>query len=225
LITVVVVMAAGLASTGWYGALSTASILAELDRAETLTGVAPRAQSTIVFDRGGRPAFSFFVEQRIDVPLSHVSKHMIDAILAVEDRRFYSHSGIDPIRIAGAAWRNARARRIVEGGSTITQQLARAVRLTPERTFKRKIQEIVLAVRLEERYSKARILEEYLNTVYFGEGYYGVEAAARGYFGKTAGSLALHEAALLAALVRSPSHDAPCAARSALRRAETSFCT
>ncbi len=135
---------------------------------------------------------------------------MIDAIVAIEDRRFYSHHGIDPVRIAAAGWRNFRAGRILEGGSTITQQLARASQLTPARTYERKLREIMLAAQLEERYTKSQILEEYLNTVYLGEGYYGVEAASRGYFGKSASDLAPHEAALLAALVRSPSNDAPC---------------
>src|SRR5688572_308087 len=205
-----------MAATAWvaagYAASMTVSIVSELDRSSTLTNIAPRAQATLVFDRAGRPAFSFFVEQRIDVPLSRVSPTMVDAILAVEDRRFFSHYGIDPIRIAGAAWRNLRAGRIVEGGSTITQQLARAAQLSPERTYNRKIREILLAGRLEERYTKSQILEEYLNTVYFGEGYYGVEAASRGYFGKAAQDLQPAEAALLAALVRSPSNDAPCLA-------------
>ena len=103
---------------------------------------------------------------------------MIDALLAVEDRRFFSHHGMDPIRIAGAAWRNFRAGRIVEGGSTITQQLARAS-LSSERTYDRKIREILLAAQIEQRYTKAQILEQYLNTVYLGDGYYGVEAASR----------------------------------------------
>src|SRR5688500_4422831 len=212
LATAVVAMAVAGSVAAWRAAVFTVSIVAELDRSDTLTTLAPRAQSTIVFDRTGRPAFSFFVEQRIDVPLSSVSKHMVDAVLAVEDRRFFSHYGIDPIRIAGAAWRNLRAGRIVEGGSTITQQLARAAQLSPERTYNRKIREILLAGRLEERYTKSQILEEYLNTVYFGEGYYGVEAASRGYFGKAAQDLQPAEAALLAALVRSPSNDAPCLA-------------
>src|SRR4029453_17249234 len=121
--------------------------------------------------------------------------------------------GIDPVRIAGAAWRNLRAGRIVEGGSTITQQLARAAQLSPVRTYERKIREILVAARLEERYTKSQILEEYLNTVYFGEGYYGVETASRGYFGKSAADLNPADAALLAALVRSPSYDAPCVSR------------
>ncbi len=205
-----------LATAGWVAAWQTvtfsAAIGRELDRARGLTTIAPRPQATLVFDRHGKPAFSYFVEQRTDVPLARVSPHMIDALLAVEDRRFYQHFGVDPVRIAGAAWRNFQAGRIVEGGSTITQQLARAAQLTPVRTYERKIREILVAAQLEERYSKAQILEEYLNTVYFGEGYHGVEAAARGYFGKSAADLGIAEAALLAALVRSPSSDAPCVA-------------
>ena len=105
--------------------------------------------------------------------------------------------------------RNVRAGAIRQGGSTITQQLARAAQLSPERTFARKIREATIALRLEERYTKAQILEAYLNTVYFGEGFYGVEAASQGYFGKAAANLDAAEAALLAALVRSPSVDAP----------------
>jgi penicillin-binding protein 1A len=162
-----------------------------------------------VFDRQNRQAFSFFVEQRVDVPLDRVSPHMIDALLAVEDRRFYSHHGLDAVRIAKAAWRNWRTGRIVEGGSTLTQQLARLEQLTPDRTFSRKIREATLAVRLEARYSKPQILNAYLNAVYFGDGYHGVEAASRGYFGKPAADLQPHEAALLAGLVRSPSGDSP----------------
>jgi 1A family penicillin-binding protein len=213
-ITVVVSVAA------WRLATFTTFTLRELDRARTFAKMPAAPQASIVFDRVGRPAFSFFVEQRVDVPLAHVSPRMIDAIVAVEDRRFFSHRGVDPIRIIGAAARNIRAGRIVEGGSTITQQLARATQLTNARTYARKMREILLARSLEERYTKAQILEKYLNTVYFGEGYYGVEAAARGYFGKSALDLDIQEAALLAALVRSPSLDAPCVSpkRAAVRR-------
>jgi len=199
----------------WYATMRVAfaahSIVDELDRAKSLADLAPRPQATIVLDRYGRPAFTFFVEQRIYAPLDRMSPRIIEAVLAVEDRRFYSHHGMDPIRIAGAAWRNFRAGRILEGGSTITQQLARAS-LSSERTYDRKIREILLAAQLEQRYTKAQILEQYLNTVYLGDGYYGVEAASRGYFGKPASNLEPHEAALLAALVRSPSSDAPSAA-------------
>jgi len=196
----------------WYGtvelALAAHAIVSELDRAKSLADLAPRPEATIVFDRYGKPAFTFFFEQRIYVPLDRISPRMIDAVLAVEDRRFYSHHGMDPVRIAGAAWRNFRAGRILEGASTITQQLARAS-LSSERTYDRKIREILLAAQLEQRYTKAQILEQYLNTIYLGDGYYGVESASQGYFGKTASTLEPHEAALLAALVRSPSTDAP----------------
>jgi membrane peptidoglycan carboxypeptidase len=181
----------------------------ELAHAATLAEIGPHPQSTVVFDRQNRPVFSFYVEQRIDVPLDRVSPRMIDALLAVEDRRFYSHHGLDAVRIAKAAWRNWRAGRIVEGGSTLTQQLARLEALSPVRTFSRKIREATIAVRLEERYSKQEILNAYLNAVYFGDGYYGVEAASRGYFGKPASELQPHEAALLAGIVRSPTGYSP----------------
>jgi 1A family penicillin-binding protein len=191
-----------------------------LSHAASLAEIGPHPQSTIVFDRQNRQAFSFFVEQRVDVPLDRVSPHMIDALLAAEDRRFYSHHGLDAARIVKAAWRNWRAGRIVEGGSTLTQQLARLEQLTPARTFSRKVREIAIAVRLEERYSKQDILRAYLNAVYFGDGYYGVEAASRGYFGKPASDLQPHEAALLAGLVRSPAGYSPSAfpARALTRR-------
>ena len=205
---------AAMTALSWYAVYRTVrftiAVATELGRASTLTSLAARAQTTIVLDRHGQPAFAFHSERRIDVTIDQVSPHMLHAVVAVEDRRFHSHYGLDPIRIAGAALRNARAGRVVEGGSTITQQLARAVRLSPARTFERKLREAMLALRLEERYSKAQILQEYLNTVYFGEGFYGVEAASRGYFGKPAAELAPAEAALLAALVRAPSRDAPC---------------
>ena len=205
-----------LSVAGWYATArvvaATRSLAAELDRARGLAELAPRPQATIVYDRAGNPAFSFFSEQRIDVPLERVSPHMIAAILAIEDRRFFSHHGVDPIRVIGAAVRNLRAGRIREGASTVTQQLARAAQLTPVRTYERKIREIMIAARLEERYTKQQILQAYLNTVYFGEGYYGVEAASQGYFRKPAADLQPQEAALLAALVRSPSIDAPCKA-------------
>ena len=211
---VAVVTAVVLASAVAWGvtiraALFAHSVAAELDGARKLADLTPRPQATIVYDRNGHPAFTFFVEKRIAVPLDRVSPHMIDALLAVEDRRFYMHRGVDFVRVAGAAWRNFRAGRITQGGSTLTQQLARAS-LSSERTYDRKIREILIAAEIEHRYSKAQILEEYLNTVYLGEGYYGVEAASRGYFGKAAADLQPHEAALLAALVRSPSTDAPC---------------
>ncbi len=204
-----------LTATSWYVAYRTVrftvAVAAELDLADQLSNLVPRSQATVVMDRRGKPAFAYFAERRIEVPLEQISPHMLTAIVAVEDRRFYEHRGLDPVRIVGAAIKNVRAGRIRQGASTITQQLARAARLSPVRTFERKLTESLIALRIEERYSKGQILQEYLNTVYFGEGFYGIEAAAQGYFGKSAAELSSSEAALLAGLVRAPSKDSPCA--------------
>ncbi|HYC25153.1 MAG TPA: PBP1A family penicillin-binding protein, partial [Roseiarcus sp.] len=129
--------------------------------------------------------------------------------IAIEDRRFYSHFGIDPIGVSRAILRDVLGRGSVEGGSTLTQQLAKNLFLTQERTISRKIQEAILALWLERKYSKDQILELYLNRVYFGSGAYGVEAAAQKYFGKSAKFVTLSEAAVLAGLMKSPSKLAP----------------
>jgi len=184
-------------------------VAGELAHASNLAEIGPHPQTTVVYDRNNRPVFSFYLEQRADVPLDRVSPHMIDALLAVEDRRFYSHHGFDLIRIVSAALTNVRRGRAAQGGSTITQQLARQSFLTTDKTIRRKLQELILAERIEVLYPKAQILELYLNKVYFGDGLYGVEAASRGYFGKHASELSLSEAALLAGLVKSPSAYAP----------------
>jgi penicillin-binding protein 1A len=138
-----------------------------------------------------------------------VPKSLRDAIIATEDRRFYSHWGIDPIGIARAVVQNYRRGRIVEGGSTITQQLTKVLFLTPDKSLERKLKEAVLALELERRYSKDRILEMYLNQVYFGHGAYGVEAAARTYFGKSVSELTVRESALIAGLPRAPTTYSP----------------
>ena len=138
-----------------------------------------------------------------------LAPHLAQAIVAIEDRRFYQHNGIDLWGILRAGWRNTQAGGIREGGSTITQQLARLMYLTPERTLRRKVQEAILAVWLENQLKKEDILLRYLNTAYFGAGAYGVDAAARRYFGKKAPELSLGEAAMLAGLVRAPSQLAP----------------
>jgi 1A family penicillin-binding protein len=164
----------------------------------------PAPQASIVFDRNDRPVFTFFRERRTDVPLDRVSPHMIDAVLAIEDRRFYSHNGVDFIRVLGAAWADLRARRVVEGGSSITQQLVRLDALTRERTFQRKVREMLMAIAIERRFGKSQILEAYLNRVYFGDGYYGIESAARGYFATSAADLTALEAATLAGIIKSP---------------------
>ena len=138
-------------------------------------------RATSVYDHDGKFAFSIAREQRLEVPLTAISPPMIHAILSIEDRRFYNHHGFDLTRIASAAVANVRHRRASQGGSTITQQLARQSFLTPEKTMHRKLQELLLARRIEHAYSKRKILELYLNKVYFGDGLYGVEAASRGY--------------------------------------------
>ncbi len=143
------------------------------------------------------------------IALGELPPYLIDAVLAVEDRRFYEHPGVDAFGLARAAWANLRAGRVVQGGSTITQQLAKNLFLDSDRTLMRKVQEALLAVWLERRFSKDEILELYLNSVYFGAGAWGVEAAAQRYFGRSAAEVSLAEAAILAGLLKAPSRYAP----------------
>jgi 1A family penicillin-binding protein len=166
-------------------------------------------QASTLYDVNNRPVFTIFKEYRIEVPLSQVSPHLRRAIVAFEDQRFARHGGIDVIRIMGAVLADLREGRKAQGGSTITQQLARQSFLTREKRLSRKVREIALARRIERMYSKDEILELYLNKVYFGDGLHGAEAAARGYFGKAAADLDLAESALLAGLVNAPSVNAP----------------
>jgi len=147
--------------------------------------------------------------RRTHVPYEQMPEHLIGAVLATEDRRFHWHFGFDPIGIVRAMISNYQAGRIVEGGSTITQQLAKVLFLEPERTYWRKIEEVLLALWLEYRLNKEQILELYLNRIYFGAGNYGVEAAAQHYFGKTVSDIGLYESAVLAGLIRAPSYFAP----------------
>ncbi|MFA6264431.1 MAG: PBP1A family penicillin-binding protein [Pseudolabrys sp.] len=141
--------------------------------------------------------------------LKEMPAYVPKAFVAIEDRRFYDHYGVDPYGIARAAVANIMHRGVAQGGSTLTQQLAKNLFLTQERTMTRKLQEALLAIWLERKFSKAQILELYLNRVYFGAGSYGIEQAAQRYFGKSAKQLSIGEAALLAGLVKSPSRLAP----------------
>src|SRR5499426_1653665 len=166
-------------------------------------------QGTKIYDDNDEAITELHVERRILVPLAQIPQSLRDAILATEDRRFYSHWGIDPIGVARAVIQNYRRGRIVEGGSTITQQLTKVLFLTPDKSLERKLKEAVLALELERRYSKDRILEMYLNQVYFGHGSYGVEAAARTFFGKPVSELSVKESALIAGLPRAPSNYSP----------------
>src|SRR5262245_13392677 len=173
-----------------------------LEKLEPLKG-------TKIYDENDDLVTELHVERRIFVPLGQVPRTLQDAVIATEDRRFYYHWGVDPIGIGRAIVQNYRRGRIVEGGSTITQQLAKVLFLTPDRSLQRKFKEAVLALEIDRRYSKDRILEMYLNQVYFGQGAYGVEAASRTYFGKSVSDLTAREAALLAGLPRAPSTYTP----------------
>src|SRR5436189_3916321 len=166
-------------------------------------------QGSKLYDDNDEFLTELHVERRIFVPLAQIPQTLRDAVIATEDRRFYSHWGMDPIGIARAIVQNNRRGRIVGGGSTITQQLAKVLFLTPDKSLERKLKEAVLALELERRYSKDRILEMYMNQVYFGHGAYGVEAAARTYFGKSVSELNVREAALLGGLPRAPSTYSP----------------
>jgi len=175
---------------------------------ESLEEYRPNIVTQILSDNG-EPIAEFYVERRILIPLKDVPQHLLGATLAVEDSSFYQHTGIDLRGIARAFVNNLRAGKIKEGGSTITQQLARNMFLTPERSLSRKIREAILSIQIERRYTKDEILEFYLNQVYYGSGAYGIEAAARTYFNKSISELTLGEAALLAGLPRAPSLYSP----------------
>jgi 1A family penicillin-binding protein len=184
-------------------------VLHDLPSASELRDVGSMAQGTTLYDSNNRPAFTIFQERRIETPLSDISPDLVSAVISVEDQRFYEHRGIDLIRIFAAAVTNLREHRAAQGGSTLTQQLARQSFLSSDKTLRRKLKEAVLAWRLEREFTKDQLLELYLNKVYFGDGLYGVEAASLGFFGKHARDVDLAEAALLAGLVKSPSTYAP----------------
>jgi penicillin-binding protein 1A len=162
------------------------------------------AVKTRVYDRHGRPVGDFYRENRILVTLEDTPRDLVNAFIAVEDRSFRDHWGIHLPSVMRAVVRNVVSFRVRQGASTITQQLARNLFLTHEQTWTRKIREAVLAVRIEQSYSKDEILEMYLNQIYFGDGAYGIQSAARGFFGKDVEDLSLSECALLAGLPRNP---------------------
>ncbi|HET9468199.1 MAG TPA: transglycosylase domain-containing protein, partial [Vicinamibacterales bacterium] len=160
---------------------------------------------TMFYSADGKPWFPL-EEHRRDVPLARISAYLRDAVVAVEDHRFHSHLGIDPIAVGRAVVRDVRARELEEGGSTLTQQLARTLFLTASRgDWMRKGKEAVLALMIEQRLSKQQILELYLNRIFLGGNVYGVEAMSQNVFGKSAFDLTLSEAAFIAGLIRMPS--------------------
>ena len=165
--------------------------------------------ASVITDRHGRMIGQFFVQRRRLVRLDEVPEHVIQAFVASEDARFFQHAGLDIPAILRAAWTNLRSGRIEQGASTITQQMVKNVLLTPERTWSRKLREMLLALEVERRLSKHEILLIYLNHAYLGNGSYGVGDAARSYFGKEVSELDLSEAALLAGLPQRPSAYSP----------------
>ena len=185
---------------GWYALqLPPIGQLADMTRRPSVTVLA--SDGALLANYGDLYGTAYAVK---DLPA-----YLPAAVIAIEDRRFYSHFGVDLIGLVRAAWTNHRAGRVVQGGSTLTQQLAKNLFLSSERSFKRKVQEVLLALWLEHRYSKDQILAIYLNRVYLGAGAYGVDAASRLYFGKPASRVSLHEAAVLAGLLKAPVRFSP----------------
>ena len=179
-----------------------------LPSVETLKNYHPPL-ATSVYSADGEQIGEFFIERRYLVPLNELPPYLVKAFIAAEDTRFYEHSGVDLIGIFRAMVKNLQAGEIVQGGSTITQQVVKSLLLTPERTFLRKVKEAILAQRIDNSLSKNEILYLYLNQIYFGAGAYGVEAAARTYFDKHASEMDLSEAALLAGLPKAPNRFSP----------------
>ncbi len=164
---------------------------------------------TTVFSDDGRKIGEFYRERRIVVPLTEIPQMLKDSFVAAEDARFYKHKGIDIFSVIRAMFKNIEAGTIVQGGSTITQQVTKSFFLTPERSYSRKIKEAILSYRIDKKFSKNEILFLYLNQIYLGHGAYGVEAAAENYFGKSVEDLNLAECAVLAGLPQAPSKYSP----------------
>ncbi|WP_449539260.1 transglycosylase domain-containing protein [Ferdinandcohnia sp. Marseille-Q9671] len=165
----------------------------------------PLPEPTIIYDKNGEIASKVPGSKLEGVSYEDIPPHVINSVIAIEDHRFYKHPGVDYIGIFRALFRNLKAGEIVEGGSTITQQLTKNVFLTHEQTLQRKIEEFFLAQKIERTYSKEKIIEMYLNQIYFGEGAWGIKNAARTYFGKEVQELTISEGAILAGLIKSPS--------------------
>ncbi len=170
-----------------------------------------RPVSIQIVDRYGRDLVVRGAAEMKRAKLAELPEHIAQAVIATEDRRFYHHTGVDPIGLLRAAQKNIAAGHVVQGGSTLSQQLVKNVFLTPEKTYRRKLQEMMLAVWLEYKFTKTEVLETYLSRVYFGGGAWGIEAASDTYFGKPASQLNLSEAAVLAGVLKAPSRYNPAA--------------
>ncbi len=179
--------------------------LPDIDKLSATT----RRPSLTLFDRHGETIATYGDLYGRPIQAGEMPAPLVQAVLATEDRRFFNHFGIDIIGLGRALWTNLRSGRVVQGGSTITQQIAKNLFLNPERTYKRKIQEALLSLWLEHKFSKTELLTIYLNRVYLGAGTYGVSSAANRYFGKSAGELSIYESAMIAGLLKAPSRFAP----------------
>src|SRR5882724_6420577 len=175
--------------------------------------------ASLILDRNDKIFGQIYVENRETVPYDQLPRDLVNAVVAVEDAKFYQHNGYDLSGITRAALKNFAAGHVRQGASTITQQLARNSFSLKEKTFHRKLLEIFLARRIEESFGKQKIMELYLNRIYFGGGLYGAEAAARGYFSKSAREMSLSECATLAGLIKSPNKLSPWTDRGASREA------
>ena len=182
--------------------------VSDLPNIKLLEEYAPM-ESSRVYSSDGKVLAELYVERRTFIPSYNIPDFVKKAFISVEDERFYYHPGVDFIGIMRALWKDIRAGGIVEGGSTITQQLARMLFLQPDKSIKRKIKEAALSIKIEQRYTKDEILGMYLNQAYFGTRAYGIEAASQTYFGKTTRDVTLAEAALLASMPKAPSVYSP----------------
>ncbi|HLG15442.1 MAG TPA: PBP1A family penicillin-binding protein [Blastocatellia bacterium] len=186
-----------------------ASMTEEAQQVAALANYQPNLVTRVLADDGKTVVGEFSLERRIPVTYDQIPDRMRQAIWAIEDDRFFQHIGVDPIRIASAALKNVTTGRKAEGASTLTQQLARAYFLTPEKTYARKLREVLVALQIERYYTKEQIMEMYCNTVFLGGGSYGFEAGAQYYFSKSLKDLSLEESALLAGLPKAPSLYSP----------------
>jgi len=205
-IIITIVLLAGISAGGLAGAFL--AFTHDLPQIRNLETFRPHAV-TRVYSANKELLAELFLEKRDPVPLQSIPPYLTAALIATEDRKFYKHSGVDIKGIARAIIKDIRAGGFVEGASTITQQLAKTIFLTPRKTIVRKIKEAILAFQLERRYTKDEILELYLNQVYFGSGAYGVQSAADIFFGKSVRDLKLAECALIACMPKSPSRYSP----------------
>src|SRR4051812_33885698 len=201
----VLVLILGFGIYFWFLASSMQAEAASFD----LSKLEQMESASVIVDRNDKIFGQIYVENRETIPYEQLPRDLVNAVVAVEDSKFYQHGGYDFFGIVRAALKNFTAGHVRQGASTITQQLARNSFSLKERTFRRKILEVLLSKRIEERFGKQKIMELYLNRIYFGGGLYGAEAASRGYFGKSAKDMTLSECATLAGLIKSPNRLSP----------------